>query len=219
MARVIKYRPIEPLNLGIGKDNVNDFGRKYNHEIAHIYDILNNVTLGEGSRQEVDVDTTLNANSTNLVENQAVAKAINALTTNIGKIQGEKANAVHGHNASEIIGLPTTLPASDVYAWAKEEKKPEYCWNEIKCRPRIITEVCVNGYIAPISGGTAYLDLSALFKLKLSDFENDENFITEAQAVEVITNQVNEKARPIILELFDQELKPIDNGYIDEVCV
>jgi hypothetical protein len=37
--------------------------------------------------------------------------------------------------------IPTTLPASDVYAWAKAENKPEYNYSEIKNPPTIPTSL------------------------------------------------------------------------------
>ena len=41
MATPIKYKPSQKVNIGVGKDTVNDFARKYNLEIEEIYDILN----------------------------------------------------------------------------------------------------------------------------------------------------------------------------------
>lgn len=35
------------------------------------------------------------------------------------------------HPASMITGLPTSLPASDVYAWAKQPNKPSYNYSEV----------------------------------------------------------------------------------------
>lgn len=35
------YKPIEPVNIGVNKDTINDFARKYNLEIERVYDILN----------------------------------------------------------------------------------------------------------------------------------------------------------------------------------
>ena len=41
MATPIKYKPSQKVNIGVGKDDVNDFARKYNLEVEEIYDILN----------------------------------------------------------------------------------------------------------------------------------------------------------------------------------
>ena len=37
----VTYAPTQKVNIGIGKDTLNDFARKYNLEIEAVYDILN----------------------------------------------------------------------------------------------------------------------------------------------------------------------------------
>lgn len=44
---------------------------------------------------------------------------------------GSYAPANHSHARSEIADFPTALPASDVYAWAKQAEKPVYTANEV----------------------------------------------------------------------------------------
>lgn len=46
-----------------------------------------------------------------------------------------KANKVHTHTKSQISDFPTSMPASDVPAWAKKDKKPDYAWEEINNKP------------------------------------------------------------------------------------
>lgn len=41
MATRIKYKPSQKVNIGVGKDTLNDFARKYNLQIEEIFDILN----------------------------------------------------------------------------------------------------------------------------------------------------------------------------------
>ena len=38
-----------------------------------------------------------------------------------------------------IKNKPSSMPASDVYAWAKATTKPDYAWNEIKSKPSTYT--------------------------------------------------------------------------------
>lgn len=45
-----------------------------------------------------------------------------------------------------VSGRPTSLPASDVYAWAKASTKPSYSYTEITNRPTLIKAVSKNGY-------------------------------------------------------------------------
>ena len=47
---------------------------------------------------------------------------------------------------SKIIDFPSSLPASDVYAWAKASTKPSYSYTEITNRPTLIKAVSKNGY-------------------------------------------------------------------------
>lgn len=39
----------------------------------------------------------------------------------------------------KITDFPTSLPASDVYAWAKASSKPSYSWSEIRSKPSTFT--------------------------------------------------------------------------------
>lgn len=41
----------------------------------------------------------------------------------------------HTHKKAEITDFPTSMPASDVYAWAKAANKPSYSWNEVTNKP------------------------------------------------------------------------------------
>ncbi len=56
-----------------------------------------------------------------------------------GKIGDLYADAVHTHKWSDITDHPTSLPASDVYPWAKASTKPSYTWDEITGKPSVFT--------------------------------------------------------------------------------
>ena len=43
----------------------------------------------------------------------------------------------HTHTKSQITDFPSSMPASDVYAWAKASTKPSYSWSEISGKPSI----------------------------------------------------------------------------------
>ena len=55
-----------------------------------------------------------------------------------GLVDG-KAAASHTHTKSQITDFPTSMPASDVYSWAKASTKPSYSWNEIGSKPSTFT--------------------------------------------------------------------------------
>ena len=75
---------------------------------------------GGGGGTSVNVDSYLSDTSVNPVQNRVITQAIN-----------DKANKVHFHKKTDIIDFPTSLPASDVYSWAKSQNKPTYNSNEI----------------------------------------------------------------------------------------
>ena len=45
----------------------------------------------------------------------------------------------HTHTKSQIKDFPSSLPASDVYSWAKASSKPSYAWSEITSKPSTFT--------------------------------------------------------------------------------
>ena len=65
-----------------------------------------------------------------------------------------KASSKPSYSWSEISGRPSSLPASDVYAWAKASTKPSYSWNEIGSKPTTFTPATHTHSYLPLSGGT-----------------------------------------------------------------
>ena len=65
-----------------------------------------------------------------------------------------KAASSHTHSKSQITDFPTSLPASDVYSWAKASSKPSYAWNEITGKPSTFTPASHTHNYLPLSGGT-----------------------------------------------------------------
>lgn len=55
-----------------------------------------------------------------------------------GMVDGKAATS-HTHTKSQITDFPTSLPASDVYTWAKASAKPSYSWGEITGKPSAFT--------------------------------------------------------------------------------
>lgn len=73
-------------------------------------------------------------------------------TTNIGTVTQVKVGTAAYNPSSGVVSLPaypTTLPASDVYSWAKASTKPSYAWSEIGSKP---------SEFAPSAGSTYYLE-------------------------------------------------------------
>lgn len=55
----------------------------------------------------------------------------------------------HTHTKSQITDFPSSMPASDVYAWAKAPSKPSYSWSEITSKPSTFTP---SSHTHPLSG-------------------------------------------------------------------
>lgn len=99
--------------------------------------------VAEGSNH-VTVDSTLSANSTNPVQNKVIKSALDS-KSNTGHTHDDryyteseintklntKANSSHTHTKSQITDFPTSMPASDVYSWAKQSSKPSYTISEV----------------------------------------------------------------------------------------
>lgn len=71
----------------------------------------------------------------------------------------------HTHTAGQISGLPTSLPASDVYSWAKQPNKPTYTASEVGAAAnnhthdgRYYTEAEVNNLLTSIKNRLAKLE-------------------------------------------------------------
>lgn len=58
----------------------------------------------------------------------------NFATTIMALING-KADTGHKHTKSQITDFPSSMPASDVYAWAKQATKPTYTYSEVGAAP------------------------------------------------------------------------------------
>lgn len=67
-----------------------------------------------------------------------IAKALGNdpnFATSIMALVNGKAPLVHTHTKAQIIDFPTSMPASDVYAWAKQSTKPTYNAGEVGAAP------------------------------------------------------------------------------------
>lgn len=64
--------------------------------------------------------------STNTTYNPSASKTVNITPAAIGA-----AASSHTHTKSQITDFPSSMPASDVYAWAKASSKPSYSYSEV----------------------------------------------------------------------------------------
>lgn len=111
--------------------NVTDSNTVYNNATASAAGLMSAAdkskldSVATGANKTV-VDTSFVTNSTNPVQSKVVKSALDG-----------KSDTGHKHVKADITDFPTSMPASDVYAWAKASSKPSYSWSEISNRPSI----------------------------------------------------------------------------------
>lgn len=177
---------------------------------------LNSGTGGSGSSTSIDIDSALDSNSTNPVENRVVTNALasKANTSDLsdlvssddlarvatsgsyndlsnkptiptipslsGGSAAESGKYVSGVTVSDhtvtvskgtLPTIPSSLPASDVYSWAKASTKPSYTWDEIGSKPG--------------------LEYTSNKKLSISDSDNNNS--TGYTSAKAVVNYVNSK--------------------------
>lgn len=101
---------------------------------------VGNLTGDERLIFSYDTDTNFNAgnNSTNLTFLPTGGGSQEIITSaTIGSQSVSHANTAGSVAWSNVSGRPSSMPASDVYAWAKASSKPSYSWSEISNRPSI----------------------------------------------------------------------------------
>ena len=94
----------------------------------------------DGTYSEVEDDNTKYSLASFSIT--ATAKELNhvsGVTSNIQTQLNGKAASSHSHTKSQITDFPTSMPASDVYSWAKASTKPSYSWSEITSKPSTFT--------------------------------------------------------------------------------
>lgn len=88
--------------------------------------------------------------------------------TDLMQLFNGKAPLSHTHTVSNISDFPTSLPASDVSAWAKSATKPTYTANEVGALPSTTT-----------------------IPSKTSDLSNDSNYVSDKNYVHTDNNFTN----------------------------
>lgn len=106
-----------------------------------------NATTVNGHSVNSDVPAGAKFTDTNtwrdVIDTLASTATDKSLSANQGKVLkglvDGKAAASHTHTKAQITDFPSSLPASDVYSWAKASAKPNYSWGEITGKPSTFT--------------------------------------------------------------------------------
>lgn len=78
-------------------------------------------------------------------------KVAHALTVKHDGGSSSASAKTYNGSAAVTVTIPTTLPASDVYAWAKATTKPSYTWGEIGGKPSVFTPAAHTHPLSDIS--------------------------------------------------------------------
>lgn len=126
--------------------------------------------------------------------------------TGLGRIWGKikealagKAPLSHTHTKNQITDFPTSMPASDVYAWAKASSKPSYGISEISGLQSALDgkEVTSNKVTSWSSTTTdAHYPSEKLVKAGLdgkanSSHTHDDRYYTESEVNNLLANKQN----------------------------
>lgn len=125
----MKNLPIKIMWYGFDLEN----GKAKPPQIAQSdADILNGLSLGEFYVCAADEDPCIfiRTNQDNIV---AITRYGSGGTASSVSVNGSVYNSVDG--LVTLPNYPTSLPASDVYSWAKQANKPTYAWDEITNKP------------------------------------------------------------------------------------
>lgn len=129
--------------------NVTDSNTVYGNATASAAGLMSAADKAKLDRVSADlnhvaVDAELSTTSTNPVQNKVIKSALDG-KSNTGHTHDDryyteseintklnaKANSSHTHTKAQITDFPTSMPASDVYAWAKAASKPSYTISEV----------------------------------------------------------------------------------------
>lgn len=126
------------------------------------------------------VDSVLSADSTNPVQNKVVKSELD-----------KKSNTGHKHVKADITDFPTSMPASDVSAWAKAENKPNYT----------LTEVTGNLDVSRLSGVIDAAHLPSYVDDVIEGYLNGGKFYTTKSASGAYSGEITAEAGKIYVDL------------------
>lgn len=152
----------------------------------------------------VTVDAELSTTSTNPVQNKVIKSALDG-KSNTGHTHDDryyteseintklnaKANSSHTHTKAQITDFPTSMPASDVYSWAKQSSKPSYA----------ISEVSGNLPASRISGVIDAAHLPSYVDDVIEGYLNGDKFYTTKSSSGAYSGEIKAEAGKIYVDL------------------
>lgn len=189
--------------------NVTDSNTIYNNATASAAGLMSAAdkskldSVATGANKTV-VDASFVANSTNPIQSKVVKSALDGKSdtghthddryyteSEIDTKLNAKANSSHTHTKSQITDFPTSMPASDVSAWAKADSKPSYT----------ISEVSGNLPASRISGVIDAAHLPSYVDDVIEGYLNGGKFYTTKSSSGAYSGEITAEAGKIYVDL------------------
>ena len=180
---------------------------------ARFTDTTSTLVVGSKNASSTNEAVTSSTNSIylNLFNGKTLANSHNIIGTGATTVSSDTAGKItintpvvtlssigaapssHSHTKSQITDFPTSMPASDVYAWAKASTKPSYVWSEIGSKPTGDTSTLgITKLYDSVGVGTD----GTITRTKLTDlFEKTNDDLNDAitSVIDTIDDKLNDK--------------------------
>lgn len=156
----------------------------------------------------VTVDAELSTTSTNPVQNKVIKSALDG-----------KSNTGHKHVKADITDFPTSMPASDVSAWAKAATKPSYSKAEVGLGNVDNTADSTKSVKYAASAGSASSATTAATAnaLKVTELTTQNLDDTKTVGLYFAGGPNSVKNKPTGVDAFGLEVKKTAGGYLVQV--
>ena len=156
----------------------------------------------------VTVDAELSTTSTNPVQNKVIKSALDG-----------KSNTGHKHVKADITDFPTSMPASDVSAWAKAATKPSYSKAEVGLGNVDNTADSAKSVKYAASAGSASSATTAATAnaLKVTELTTQNLDDTKTVGLYFAGGANSVKNKPTGVDAFGLEVKKTAGGYLVQV--
>lgn len=156
----------------------------------------------------VAVDAELSTTSTNPVQNKVIKSALDG-----------KSNTGHKHVKADITDFPTSMPASDVSAWAKAATKPSYSKAEVGLGNVDNTADSAKSVKYAASAGSASSATTAATAnaLKVTELTTQNLDDTKTVGLYFAGGANSVKNKPTGVDAFGLEVKKTAGGYLVQV--
>lgn len=156
----------------------------------------------------VTVDAELSTTSTNPVQNKVIKSALDG-----------KSNTGHKHVKADITDFPTSMPASDVSAWAKAATKPSYSKAEVGLGNVDNTADSAKSVKYAASAGSASSATTAATAnaLKVTELTTQNLDDTKTVGLYSAGGRNSVKNKPTGVDAFGLEVKKTAGGYLVQV--